>query len=413
MNLIKDFSPAAINAGFVTVLVGFTSSVVIVFQAAQSLGATDAQISSWILALCLGMGISGIALSLRYKAPITTAWSTSGAAMLATGVSTVSINEAIGAFLLTGLLITFSGFSGWFERLINKIPLALAAGMLSGILLQFGIDAFVALNSEFAMVFSMFLCYLLAKIFSPRYAVLIALVAGAVIASQKGLIQTEQLNLSLTQPVFVAPAFSLQAVIGIAVPLFVVTMASQNLPGLSVLRASDYKDIPASPLIGWTGVATTLLAPFGSYAINLATITSAICVGKEAHEDPSKRYTAGLAAGGFYIVAGIFGTTIVSAFAIFPNELIVAIAGLALLGTIGNAMANALGQEKDREAALITMLVTASGIQFYGIGSAFWGMIAGVIAYLILNIYHDHRLKSQLKLAANDPQNDAQNNTAR
>lgn len=393
MNVFKDFSPAAINAGFVTVLVGFTSSVVIVFQAAQSLGATPAQISSWILALCVGMAVTGIALSLRYQTPITTAWSTSGAAMLATGVSGVTINEAIGAFVLTGLLITVSGFSGLFERIINKIPVALAAGMLSGILIPFGIDAFTALNSEFAMVFTMFLCYLGAKIITPRYAVLISLAAGAFIASQKGLIHADQIDLSLTTPVYVAPHFSLTAAIGIAIPLFVVTMASQNLPGLTVLRASDYKDTPVSPLIGWTGLATTVLAPFGAYAINLATITSAICVGKEAHEDPNKRYTAGLAAGGFYLLAGIFGTTIVSAFAIFPKEFIVAIAGLALLGTIGTAMSNALGQEKDREAALITMLVTASGIQFYGIGSAFWGMIAGAIAYAILNLYNDYRSK--------------------
>lgn len=386
MNTIKDFSLAAINAGFITVLVGFTSSAVIVFQAAQALGATPAQISSWILALCLGMGITGIALSLKYRAPITTAWSTSGAAMLATGTMDVNIHEAIGAFLLTGVLITLVGFSGWFERIIDKIPKPLAAGMLSGILLQFGIDAFAALGYEFLLVFGMLLCYLISHLFIPRYSILLALIVGVLLASQQNLIQLKDIDLALAKPVYVQPDLSLTSIFGIAIPLFVVTMASQNLPGLTVLRASDYKDLPVSPLIGWTGVATTVLAPFGAYAINLATITSAICIGKEAHEDPDRRYTAGLSAGIFYILAGIFGATIVSAFAIFPQALIAAIAGLALLGTIGNALTNALSENKHREAALITFLVTASGIEFFGIGSAFWGMVVGIGAFCITHL---------------------------
>jgi len=382
-SLFKDVSLSAINAGFVTVLVGFTSSVVIVFQAAQALGATPEQISSWILALGIGMGVSGIALSIRYKTPITTAWSTSGAAMLVTGASGVSLNEAIGAFILTGILIAISGFSGLFERVMKKIPLSLAAAMLSGVLINFGINAFAAMQSELVLVLTMFIVFILGQKFIARYAVILALLVGCAIAYQQGLIESTPIDFSITRPEFVMPEFSLQAFIGVTVPLFIVTMASQNLPGLTVLRASDYKDTPVSPLIGWTGASTALLAVYGAYAINLATITSAICVGKEAHPDPKKRYVAAIAAGFFYILTGIFGAAVVQAFAVFPEALILAIAGLALIGTIGNALASAVQDESDRQAALVTFLVTASGISFWGVGAAFWGIVAGVFAMLI------------------------------
>jgi len=394
--LFKDISLSAINAGFVTVLVGFTSSVVIVFQAAQALGANPQQISSWILALGIGMGVSGIVLSLRFKTPITTAWSTSGAAMLVTGASGVSLNEAIGAFILTGVLISISGFSGLFERVMKKIPLSIAAAMLSGVLIDFGINAFSAMQSNLALVLTMFVVFIIVQKFSPRYSVIIALIVGCIIAYQQGSIASSPVDFSITQPEFVMPEFSIQAFIGITVPLFIVTMASQNLPGLTVLRASDYKDTPVSPLIAWTGVSTTLLAVFGAYAINLATITSAICVGKEAHPDPKKRYVAAIAAGFFYILTGIFGAAVVQAFTIFPEALILAIAGLALIGTIGNALASAVVDENNRQAALVTFLVTASGISFLGIGSAFWGIIAGVFTMLINNPHYITILFSKL-----------------
>lgn len=381
--LMADMSLSAINAGFVTVLVGFTSSVVIVFQAARAVGANEAQISSWILALGVGMGISGIALSIRYRAPITTAWSTSGAAMLVTGANGITLNEAIGAFVVTGILIAISGFTGIFARLMKQIPLSLAAGMLSGVLLQFGIDAFAAMGESFTMVLMVFVCYVVSKTLVPRYAVLVALVVGVVYAASHGLIESAELNLELAAPVFVTPEFSWRALIGVAIPLFVVTMASQNLPGLTVLRASDYRHIPVSPLIGWTGVTTTVFSVFGGYTINLATITSAICVGKEAHPDPNKRYVASIAAGFFYILTGLFGTAVVAMFAAFPNELILAIAGLALLGTIGNALFSAVQDEANREASLVAFLLTASGVSFVGIGSAFWGVVAGAFVMLV------------------------------
>lgn len=383
MSFVKDLSISAINAGFVTVLVGFTSSAVIVFQGALALGATPEEIGSWMLALGIGMGATGIGLSLYYKMPIATAWSTSGAAMLITGAAGISMSEAIGAFIVSGVLITLCGFTGWFERVMNRIPMSIAAGMLAGILLQFGLDAFASLNTEFTMVLSMLGSYLVARRMIPRYAILVPLLLGATIAGVQGTLNFTGVDLALATPVFVAPTFSWQAAIGVALPLFAVTMASQNVPGLTVLKASGY-NAPISPLVGWTGATTTVLAPFGCYALNLATITAAICVGKEAHEDPSRRYVAGVAAGVFYTVVGLFGATVGALFSAFPNEFILAIAGLALIGTIGNGLATALKEETDREPALITFLVTASGVTLFGVGAAFWGMVAGMLSMFIL-----------------------------
>jgi benzoate membrane transport protein len=380
---MRDLSASAVIAGFVTVLVGFTSSAVIVFQAAHALGATPAEIASWMWALGLGMGVTCIGLSLRYRAPVVTAWSTPGAAMLITSAAGVSMPEAIGAFLVCGALITLSGFTGWFERAISRIPISIASGMLAGVLLRFGLDVFVAMKTQFVMTFAMFIVYLIARRVLPRYAVVSALALGIAIAASLELLRVDGLRFELAHPVWTSPQFSVGALIGVALPLFAVTMASQNVPGVAVLRASGYST-PISPLIGWTGAATVVLAPFGGYALNLAAITAAICMGREAHEDPAKRYVAAVAAGVFYIAIGLFGATVGAVFAAFPRELVLAIAGLALLGTIGNGLATALSQEGQREPALVTFLVTASGVSLAGVGSAFWGLAAGALAIAVL-----------------------------
>ncbi len=382
-HLLKDLSLSAIAAGFVTVLVGFASSAVIVFQAAQSLGASPAEISSWMWALGLGMGLTCIGLSLRYRMPVVTAWSTPGAAMLISSAAGLPLSDAIGAFLLSALLIAVCGFSGFFERMISRIPVSLASGMLAGVLLRFGIDAFAAMKTQLGMVLTMFAVYLLARRLLPRYAVILTLLVGIVFAAALGLLHVDGLSLQLAKPIFTAPTFSFAAIVGIALPLFIVTMASQNVPGVAVIRASGYA-IPISPVIGWTGVTNLLLAPFGAFALNLAAITAAICMGREAHEVASRRYVAAMAAGVFYLIVGLFGATVAALFAAFPKELILAIAGIALLGTIGNSLAAALREEADREPALVTFLVTASGLSLGGIGSAFWGLVAGVVTLLVL-----------------------------
>nr|WP_298133634.1 benzoate/H(+) symporter BenE family transporter [uncultured Pseudoxanthomonas sp.] len=382
-HLLKDLSLSAIAAGFVTVLVGFASSAVIVFQAAQSLGASPAEISSWMWALGLGMGLTCIGLSLRYRMPVVTAWSTPGAAMLISSAAGLPLSDAIGAFLLSALLIAVCGFSGFFERMISRIPVSLASGMLAGVLLRFGIDAFAAMKTQLGMVLTMFAVYLLARRLLPRYAVILTLLVGIAFAAGLGLLRVDGLSLQLAKPIFIAPTFSFAAVVGIALPLFIVTMASQNVPGVAVIRASGYP-IPISPVVGWTGITNLLLAPFGAFALNLAAITAAICMGREAHEDASRRYIAAIAAGVFYVVVGLFGATVAALFAAFPKELILAIAGIALLGTIGNSLAAALREEGDREPALVTFLVTASGLSLGGIGAAFWGLVAGVVTLLVL-----------------------------
>jgi len=386
MSLRHDLSVSALIAGFVTVLVGFTSSAVIVFQAANTLGATRAEVASWMWALGLGMGLTCIVLSLRYKVPVVTAWSTPGAAMLITSASGVAMPDAIGAFLLCGVLIAVAGFSGWFERAMSRIPVSLASAMLAGVLLRFGLDVFVAMKTQFGLAFAMFIAYLVARRWQPRYAVILALALGIAIAAAQGLLHLGEVRLELAVPVFITPHWSTPAMIGVALPLFIVTMASQNVPGVAVIRASGYHHVPVSPLIGWTGAATVVLAPFGAYALNLAAITAAICMGREAHEDPARRYVASVAAGGFYLLIGLFGATVGALFAAFPKELVLAIAGLALLGTIGNGLAAALTNERERESALITFLVTASGVSLFGIGSAFWGLVAGVLALLVLQL---------------------------
>lgn len=379
--LARDLSLSAIAAGFVTVLVGFASSAAIVFQAARSLGASPEQTGSWILALGMGMGITCIALSLRYRKPVVTAWSTPGAAMLIASGSGLPLSDAVGAFVLSALLSVIVGFSGIFERMIGRIPISLASGMLAGILVRFGMGAFSAMQTQPGMVLAMFGIYLLARRLLPRYAVILTLVTGVLFAAGLGLVAVDQLVLQHALPIFTAPTMSVAAAIGIALPLFLVTMASQNLPGVAVIRASGF-DIPVSPTIGWIGIVNLLLASFGAFALSLAAITAAICMGREAHEDPSRRYTAAVSAGVFYLIIGFMGATVAALFAALPVELITAIAGMALLGTIGASLAAALREESEREPALVTFLVTASGLSMFGIGSAFWGLLAGAVTLL-------------------------------
>lgn len=380
--LLRDCSLSAVVAGFVAVLVGFTSSAVIVFQAARTLQATAAEIASWMCALGLGMGLTSIALSWRFRVPVLTAWSTPGAAMLITSAGGVSMPEATGAFLVSAALITVSGFSGGFERMLGRIPLPIASGMLAGVLLRFGLDAFGAMKSQFALVFPMFFAYLVGRRLRPRYAIVVTLLVGIGIAALQGRLPLDGVRLERATPVFTTPEFSWPALIGVALPLYVVTMASQNVPGVTVLRAAGYR-IPISPLIGWTGTANLLLAPFGGFALNLAAITAAICLGREAHAEPARRYVAAIAAGVCYLLIGLFGATVGSLLLALPKELILAIAGFALLGTIGSGLAAALNDEAEREAALLTFLVTASGIDLAGIGSAFWGLLVGLAARFV------------------------------
>ncbi len=377
--MFKGFSLAHLSAGFVAVLVGYTSSAAIIFQAAHTVGATEAQIASWMWALGLGMAVSSISLSLYYRIPLLTAWSTPGAALLVTSLAGVSLPEATAAFILCGILIAIIGYAGWFERFMHWIPLPLASAMLAGVLLKFGLNAFVSLQQEPLLVGGMLVTFLLMKRLLARYAIPLTLLVGILIAWLSGLMDLSKLSLQWAQPVFVMPAIRLEALIGVGLPLFIVTMASQNIPGVAVLKANGY-EAPLSKTIGLTGLTTIILAPFGGYAYNLAAITAAICMGEEVDKDKAKRYLASFSAGLFYLLAGLFGASITSLFLSFPQALILAIAGFALIGTIANSLQAALADSAEREAALIVFLVTASGVSLLGLGSAFWGLIFGLIA---------------------------------
>jgi benzoate membrane transport protein len=382
---MQDFSPSTVVAGFVAVLVGYTSSVAIIFQATVALGASPEQTASWLWALGLGMGVTSLVLSLWTRQPILTAWSTPGAALLA---STTGVNmpEAIGAFIVCGGLIVWAGASGWFEKLMDRIPLAIASALLAGVLARFGLDAAVSVETSPALVIAMAAAYLAGRRWWPRYAVPGVLLVGVAVALGQGRFNMGSVDAAhvFVLPVWTTPQFTWHAAIGVALPLFLVTMASQNLPGVAAQRASGYTT-PVSTSIAVTGAATTLLAPFGGYALNLAAITAAICMGREAHEDPARRYTASIAAGMFYILIGLAGGGVAMLLAAFPHELVAAIAGLALLGTIAGALAAALKDEAHRDAAILTFLVGLSGLKFFGIGSAFWAVVAGGVAIVVTN----------------------------
>ena len=378
--MLKDFSLSALITGFVSVLVGFTSSVAIIFQATQNLHATPEQTASWLWAIGMGMGIPSIVMSLATRKPILIAWSTPGAAVIgaAAAAGHLTMPQAIACFLLNGVLIAIAGFSRGFEKIMNRLPLPLASALLAGVLAKFALDAFVAIPKNPLLVLSMAAAYVLGRRWWPRANVPVILIVGVAIAAAQGLLKMDLVPWSLTTPVWVTPEWSVQALIGTGIPLFIVTMASQNLPGIAALRVGGY-EAPVSPIIGWTGVSSFLLAPFGAFGINLAAITAAFCVGPEAHPDPQRRYWAPVCAGVFYLLVGLFGATVAGLFAAFPKEMVHAVAGLALLTTIGNALSAALADEGYREAAVMTFFVTLSGITLLGIVAAFWAIIAGAI----------------------------------
>ncbi|MFJ8883369.1 benzoate/H(+) symporter BenE family transporter [Streptomyces sp. NPDC102402] len=382
--LVRDLSLSAVLAGVVAVVVSYSGPLVIVLSAARA-GHLDAgQTGSWIWAISIGSGLTCIALSLRTRMPVITAWSTPGAALLVTSIGSYAYGEVIGAFVVSGLVIALIGVTGIFGRLMRLVPGAVVSAMLAGILFSFGADVFTSLEHTPVIAGSVLLAYLLGKRWLPRYAVLLALAAGVACSAASAKLHIRLDHVGLVQPVFTAPAFSVASLIGIAVPLTLATLASQNAPGVGVLSASGYRPDDRL-LVGSTGLVSAVLAPFGSHAVNLAAITAAICTGPEAHRDPRRRYVAGVACGAVYVLVGAFGSTLVSFFAGLPKELVAAVAGVALFGALSGGLTGAVREGKDREAALITFLATASGVTLFGIGSAFWGLVFGVAAHAVLN----------------------------
>ncbi len=376
--------PHPVLAGLVSVIVNYGGTFILVFQAAKVAGLGPQLTASWVWSVSIGVGLTGLLLSWRYRAPVITAWSTPAAAFLVTALATTPWAEAVGAFVLSAAGFVVLGLSGRFERVIRRVPPGVAAGLLAGILLQFGIKAFAGLDVDPLLAGALILAYVVLRRVSARYAVVGILLAGLGLLLVQGRLDLHGLELRLAAPVFTMPVFTLNALLGVALPLFLITLTGQYMPGMLVLRNDGFRT-PADPIVTATGLGSLLMAPFGSHAFNIAAITAAICTGPEAHEDPSRRWIAGVAAGVFYILVGVFGVTLAAVFLALPATFITTLAGLALLGTLGGSLATAVADARTREAALITFLAAAANITVFGIGGAFWGLVIGLLAHLLLN----------------------------
>ncbi|GJQ55552.1 MAG: benzoate transporter [Rhodocyclaceae bacterium] len=373
-----------IVAGLISVIVNYGGTFILVFQAAKVAGLSPELTASWVWSISIGVGVTGLILSWMTREPIITAWSTPAAAFLVTALATTPYAEAVGAYLISAAAFVVLGLSGWFERVIRLIPPGVASGLLAGILLQFGIKAFGGVSIDPLLAGLLIVTYVVLKRFSARFAVVGILVLGLAFLLIQERVDLSGLTLKFAAPVFTLPAFSLNALLSVALPLFLITLTGQYMPGMLVLRNDGFRT-SANPIVTVTGLGSLLMAPFGSHAFNIAAITAAICTGREAHEDPSRRWIAGIAAGVGYILVGVFGVTLAAVFMAFPATFITTLAGLALLGTIGGSLASALADATTREASLITFLAAAANITMLGIGGAFWGLVIGLIAYAILN----------------------------
>lgn len=380
---LSDLIPPIV-AGLISVIVNYGGTFILVFQAAKVAGLSPELTASWVWSVSIGVGLTGMVLSWVSREPIITAWSTPAAAFLVVALATTPYAEAVGAYMISAAAFVLLGLSGYFEKVIRLIPPGVAAGLLAGILLQFGISAFSGMSLDPMLVGLLIVAYIVLKRLTARYAVVGILVLGLAFLLIQGRVDLSGLELQLAAPVFTLPEFSLNALLSVALPLFLITLTGQYMPGMLVLR-NDGFSTSANPIVTITGLGSLLMAPFGSHAFNIAAITAAICTGKEAHEEPSKRWIAGIAAGVLYSLVGIFGVTLAALFMAFPAAFITTLAGLALLGTIGGSLASAMTDAKSREASLITFLAAAANITLFGIGGAFWGLLIGLVAYAVLN----------------------------
>jgi benzoate membrane transport protein len=382
--LRKDWSISAIAAGFLAVLISYSGPAVIFFQAADVAHVSGEMVASWIWGISIGAAVSGIFLSWALKVPVITAWSAPGTALLVTLFPAITLNQVVGAYITAAVIIFLIGVSGSFDRIMRRIPPGIAAGMMAGILFQFGVNAFKSVTTMPALTFGMVAAYAVFRRLVPRYCIVLVLVSGITLAMLLGDTNVSGLELTLTTPVFITPEWTWGTTLSLALPLVLVSLTGQFLPGMAILHLSGYRT-PARPIIAATSLASLGVAFFGGITIVVAAITAALCTGKDAHEDPAKRYVAGIANGVFYLIGGTFAGTIVTMFTALPKEFIAVLAGLALLGAIAANVTTVVREEDHREASVITFLATASGMSFLGLGSAFWGVVIGGFAYLVLN----------------------------
>ncbi|MGO4436462.1 benzoate/H(+) symporter BenE family transporter [Rhizobium sp. RAF56] len=379
--MLKDLSVQSLFMGLLAAFVGFASSFAVVLHGLQAVGASDAEAASGLMALSLAMGIAGIVLSAATRLPISVAWSTPGAALLASaGAMAGGFPVAVGAFLVCGVLIVVAGLFRPLGRAVAAIPAPLANAMLAGVLigLCFAPVKAIAFNPWLGLPIA--LAWIVVGAFKRLFAVPAALAAFALVLAfgvdiPPGAFSAIERSL-LPSATFVMPAFTLAGLVSIALPLFIVTMASQNIPGIAVLKVNHYHPKPG-PLFAVTGLFSLLCAPFGGHGVNLAAITAAMCAGHDAHPDPARRYWAAIVAGIAYVVFGLLAGAVTAFVGLAPPILIEAVAGLALVAAFSGSAMAAFHEAETREAAAITFLVTASGVTFAGVSGAFWGLLAG------------------------------------
>ena len=382
--LLQDLSVTAVAAGFLAVMVSYAGPLAIFFQAGAAAEISPEMMTSWVWAISLGAAISGIVLSIWLKAPVVTAWSAPGTALLVSLFPELSLNEAVGAYITAAVIIFVIGISGTFDKFVQALPKGVAAGMMAGILFQFGIGAFTAIESTPALAIGMLLAYVVFRRVVPKYTLVLLLVVGVVLAVVPEDASLAGVHLSMAVPQFIAPEWNLASTLSLAIPLVLVSLTGQFLPGMAILQGAGYR-VNAKPVIAVSSLVSLPMALFGGITTVVAAITAAICTSKDAHEDPSKRYVAGVFNGVFYLVGGLFAGTIVSLFTSLPAAFVAVLAGLALLGAIAGNLFSALEEPSHREASLITFVVTASGMSLFGLSSAFWGVVIGYFCYLVLN----------------------------
>ncbi|MBC8035950.1 MAG: benzoate/H(+) symporter BenE family transporter [Rhizobiales bacterium] len=376
-----------ISSTVTAVVVGFASTILLIMEAARAVGANPAQQASWAAALCFGMAVTSFILSWRYKMPIITAWSTPGAALIATSAAGVTYPNALGAFVVAGALMCISALIKPLERAIEKIPVGIAAAMLAGVLLRYVLGVPGAAIAMPMFVIPLIVIFFALRLSIPLFAVPVIVGLGVAMAAYGGSFAENCCSMGLTTMAWTTPTFDGATILSLGVPLFLVTMASQNLPGFAVLRAAGYQP-PVSPCLLVTGVGSVALAPFGSHAINMAAITASIVTGPDTHPDPQKRWLVAWPYLILYIAVGLAAASFVEILGALPAALITAIAGLALFSPLMGGVTAMMKEPRDIESALITFLVTASGVTVFGVGSAFWGLMAGMLLYGARHFLH-------------------------
>lgn len=391
----QNFPPVtAWSSALIAALVGFGGTVALVVQAMRTLGASVEQTGSAVTALCLGIAITGAALSLKLRMPIVLAWSTPGAALLAASSPGLSWPSALGAFLLSGLMMALLGLIPVLGRWAERIPSSIASAMLAGVLLPFCLQLFGLGAQDPALVGLVLIVFLLARQWAPLYALLLVLIAGVALTLLRGDIMALPPGAMFGVLSPMVPEFVPSAILSLALPLFLVTLVSQNLPGLVVLRSAGYSPNPGLLLFS-TGIASMIAAPFGAHSVNLAAITAAICTGDEAHADRARRWMVGILYAGFYLLLAIFASTLVRVFLALPSTVIMVLTGIALMPALTGAIDNMLVEKSQRDAAIVTFLATGSGLTLFGLGAAFWGLVAGFVALAVKALLTRHIQKQQ------------------